>query len=1023
MEFSSKTWHKATAIVLLSVAITTVFALYSKESSLSFAKIESAWLDYHKNSAVNNETLIHLLANTGYGGFFYNYQLLSSSRDSEILPKLSQQASELKASINAYRKTDISAEERSVLDRLEKSVNYLESQAHLSFQLNTPLPPIKEIENLDTLSLLISSTQLRNQTGQNQASNALNQAMNIMFWGNLLIPAVIILGSAYITFMIRVLAAKKRAETNRRNLLSLIAASPDAMLTLSQQGIISQCNHQAEKLFCAPRERLIGHSVHGFIDLDLQLTDYINETQDLPHELCECFALVSSQQMIPVEIAISHVQLDNESTLIITFRDISIRKSIEFTLMHNESRLRSILESVGEGVIGVNKTGSCTFINPAAIKLLGLSPNTELVGTNLHTILHHSQDTDLLYDQNMSALNNAILEGQPFYSDHEILRNTHGHTFDAELRSYPLFEDDQVTGAVITFCDISERKQHEERLSQAAIVFNGTKDGIIISDNQAKIIAVNQAFTDLSGYTEQEALGKEIHFHKYEDSHSNPQKKINVSLTKLEHWQGETWNRRKNNEIYPVWEDISCVKNTQGKITHYISVFSDISVIKESEQRLNHLAHHDILTGLPNRLLFSVNLTQTLERAKRHKYRVGLLFIDLDRFKLINDTLGHACGDQLLEIIASRLKNSVRAEDTVARLSGDEFTVILSQINHPEDIVSLAEKINYALAECVLINNQEVVVSASVGISIYPDDATNGEDLAKAADTAMYRAKEKGRNTYQFYSSDMTARAKEHLDLEQGLRQAILKEEFVLYYQPQYCLKNQHISGVEALIRWQHPKLGLISPKKFIGIAEETGLIESITEWVLETACQQIKNWRHQGLPPFRVSVNISGREIIRSESLSKLKSIIEHAHIESNELHLELEITEGVLQNVNHGATLLKELKALGVSIAIDDFGTGYSSLSRLKHLPIDTLKIDRSFVKDLPNNQDDGAIASAVIAMGRSLNLRVIAEGTETKEQIHFLRDQGCDEVQGFLLSEPVAAHQIPRIIMDNSTQLTRH
>ena len=691
--------------------------------------------------------------------------------------------------------------------------------------------------------------------------------------------------------------------------------------------------------------------------------------------------------------------------------------------MHNESRLRSILESVGEGVIGVNKTGTCTFINPAALKLLGLPPHAELVGTYLHSALRHTQHDGSPCNQKTCPLNNAILEGKPFNSDHEILQNAKGQTFDAELRSYPLFEENQVTGAVITFCDITKRKQQEEHLTQAAIVFNGTKDGIIISNSNAEIIAVNLAFSELSGYSEKESLGKHIHFHKYEDIKTEPHKKISASLENLGHWQGETWNRRKNNEIYPVWEDISCVKNTQGNITHYISVFSDISVIKESEQRLNHLAHHDILTGLPNRLLFSVNLTQTLERAKRHKHRVGLLFIDLDRFKLINDTLGHAAGDQLLEIISNRLRQSVRAEDTVARLGGDEFTIVLSQIIHPEDLVSLAKKINHALAQAIMIDQQEVIISASIGISIYPDDAINGEDLAKAADAAMYRAKEKGRNTHQFYSADMTARAREHLDLEQGLRQAILRKEFVLHYQPQYCLKNNQYAGVEALIRWQHPKLGLISPDKFIGIAEETGLIETITEWVLTTACTQIKEWRRQGLPSFRVSINISGREIMSPDALAKLKNIIEHAQIESDELQLELEITEGVLQNVAQGASVLNELKALGVSLAIDDFGTGYSSLSRLKHLPIDTLKIDRSFVKELPINQDDGAIASAVIAMGHSLNLRVIAEGTETKEQIHFLKDQGCDEVQGFLLSQPIPAQQIPHIMQTPPEHLTLH
>ena len=1013
---------KTAFIILLTVAITAIFVLYTKETSLSLATIETIWTDYHQSSVANTESLIRLQSHTGYGGFFHSLKRYAATHDPDLLHKLSQQSKQLESAIENYQALSLSPQEHTALSTLSTSLTYYTQQIEQHKTNSAPIILENDVDNIAALGLLTQTARIRNQTNQIQASNALNQALSIMLWANLLIPAAIILGTASIAFMLQTLAAKKRAENNKQNLVSLIEASPDAMITVSTNGVITQCNHQTEHLFDAPREQLINKNIQSLIELNLNLSE-TNNTTSYRQPLQETFAILHDERQIPVEIGISLAQLDTHNTFIITLRDITVRKNIEFTLMHNESRLRSILESVGEGVIGVNKVGICTFVNPAALKILDLPPETNLVGENLHSTLHHIQHDHIECDLNNCALNKAILEGQPFHSDHEILKDANQHYFDAELRSYPLIENNNVTGAVITFCDISERKEHEAHLKQAAIVFNGTKDGIIISDHNANIVAVNQAFCELSGYTEEEALNQHIHFHKYDDFKNTPNKKINHSLQSNGHWQGETWNRRKDNEIYPVWEDISRVENNQRQITHYISVFSDISAIKESEQRLNHLAHHDILTGLPNRLLFSVNLTQTLERAKRHKYLVGLLFIDLDRFKIINDTLGHAAGDHLLEKIAERLKQSVRAEDTVARLGGDEFTIILSQIHHPEDAAILAKKIIETLSQAMEVNQQEVVTSASIGISIFPDDAQTGEDLAKAADAAMYRAKDSGRGTYKFYSTDLTTRAMEHLELERDLRQAIQKKEFVLHYQPQYSLRTNQLVGVEALLRWQHPTHGLILPDKFINFAEETGQIKAITEWVLSTVIHQIQHWLQLGLPAFRVSVNISGREVMNNDILVKLKNVIEHSNIDVDAFHLELEITESVLQNATQSAQILKELKTLGVSLAIDDFGTGYSSLSRLKHFPIDTLKIDRSFVKDLPLNQDDGAIASAVIALGQSLNLRVIAEGTETKEQIRFLRDLGCDEVQGFVLSKPLPAEHIPQLVHTPPSTLTLH
>ena len=560
--------------------------------------------------------------------------------------------------------------------------------------------------------------------------------------------------------------------------------------------------------------------------------------------------------------------------------------------------------------------------------------------------------------------------------------------------------------------NITERKDSEERLRQAATVFENTNDAIVITGPDNKIISVNKAFTDITGYQHEEVIGKNPRVLKSGLHDQEYYKQLWDSLQQHGRWRGEIWNRRKNGEIFPAWENISKVTDPHGEALNYVSVFSDITAIKESEQRLTHLAHHDALTELPNRLLFTANLNHALERAKRYKQKVALLFLDLDRFKLINDTLGHAVGDRLLQAIATRLKKRVRAEDTVARLGGDEFTIILSEISNAEDAGTLAEKIIADVSVPVHIDDQEVVISTSIGISLYPQDADNSEDLARAADAAMYRAKDHGRNTYQYYSNELTSKALEHMSIEHGLRRALDRGEFVLYYQPQVALDSGKIVGVEALIRWQHPSMGIVLPTRFIKIAEDTGLINSIGEWVLRTACAQAKTWKTCGLPPIRVAVNLSGRQIFRDRNIvEEVQSALKESNLDPR--FLVLEVTENILQTTELSINTLTGLKSLGVTLAIDDFGTGYSSLSSLQRLPIDIVKVDRSFVQDIPYNPNDEALAAAIISMGHNLNLRVVAEGAESKEQLAFLKKQGCDEMQGFIFSKPVLPELIHQFL----------
>lgn len=566
------------------------------------------------------------------------------------------------------------------------------------------------------------------------------------------------------------------------------------------------------------------------------------------------------------------------------------------------------------------------------------------------------------------------------------------------------------------------RRDATEALRQAAAVFNNTSEAILVTDSERNIVSVNGAYTKISGFTMDEVRGKNPRLQK-SGRHDNAfYEQLWQNLEHNGHWQGEMWNRRKNGEIYPSWENISVVKDEQGRVANYVSIFSDISAIKAAEEQLRQLAHCDSLTGLPNRLMFANALSKTLKRAPRHQKKVALLFLDLDRFKLINDTLGHAAGDELLQEVARRLQRCVRDEDLVARLGGDEFTIVLEEINEPEDVSAVARKIIVALAEPIFIQQRNIVTSTSIGISIYPTDADNAEDLAKAADAAMYRAKARGRNTFEFYTAQLTADALRHLAVEHDLREALVNQQFELYYQPQVDLATGRIIGVEALLRWHHPVQGLMLPDEFIRVAEESGLIQPIGVWVMREACKQAAAWLMAGIAPLRMAINISSRQLLHDHLLPSLTQAIHESGLDPANICIELEITEGILQAIEC-APILQDLKTLGVTIAIDDFGTGYSSLSRIKHLPIDTLKIDKGFIHDIPDDVDDKAISATIISMAHNLGLKVIAEGVENEAQLSFLRSQGCAFGQGHLFSPAVPAADIAelsvRFKLDDSTE----
>ncbi|MGV1097789.1 EAL domain-containing protein [Thiovibrio sp. JS02] len=562
----------------------------------------------------------------------------------------------------------------------------------------------------------------------------------------------------------------------------------------------------------------------------------------------------------------------------------------------------------------------------------------------------------------------------------------------------------QLTGVVQ---DVSEARFANQQLILSDNVFENSIEGIVITDAQGAIQRVNPAFTAITGYQAREALGENPRILKSDRHADDFFAGMWKALVEKGQWQGEIWNRRKDGEVYPQWLTITSIRDGQGNVVNYVGVFHDMTEVKLHEEQLRHQAHHDALTGLPNRLLFHDRLGVAMAHARREASKVAVLFLDLDNFKRINDSLGHTVGDLLLKEVAARLARCVREGDSVARYGGDEFIVLLEGVPQHGDAILAAQRIIEGLAPVIRLQDQEFHLTVSLGIAFYPEDGQDQEALIKNADTAMYRAKEKGKNTYQVFTPAMTKRLTEWLAVENSLRKALARGEFVLHYQPKVDLLSGQVVGVEALVRWAHRNGDLVGPADFIPMAEDTGLIIEIGDWVLRQACEDLQKIRAAGYG-LKMSVNLSPRQFRQEDVCVKVRRIIAGVGIEPGALIFE--ITEGtVMENERKAVALLNELKEMGCGISIDDFGTGYSSLYYLKQLPIGELKIDRKFVKDIMQHGDDMAIVTAIISMAKSLKLLVVAEGVETMDQLVFLRRLGCDQMQGFLVSRPLPREEL--------------
>ena len=554
-----------------------------------------------------------------------------------------------------------------------------------------------------------------------------------------------------------------------------------------------------------------------------------------------------------------------------------------------------------------------------------------------------------------------------------------------------------------------QKNRNLQELELNAEVFHSSNEGIVITDSDNNIVSINKAFSKITGYESHDVIGKSPKILKSDRQDEKFYQAMWKEILEVGQWHGEIWNLHKDGHAYPEWLSISAIKNTQNNIINYIAMHSDMTEYKAAEEKIKYLAHFDSLTRLPNRTLLHDRANVALANSRRNKTQLALMFIDLDRFKNINDSLGHNTGDKLLKAVAKRLIDSIRGEDTVSRTGGDEFIVILPNSNF-KAAAKVAKKLLNAISEPFEVEKYELNITISIGLALFPENGYTFDDLSQNADTALYRAKHAGRNRFQFFNEDMYLEARKVHQVENDLRHAIVREELRLLYQPQVNTITGEIVGAEALIRWEHPKMGLISPVDFIPVAEDSGMIVDIGDWVIRTALKQIAEWKSAGLPIVNIAVNVSQPEFRQKNFVRKVSNLLREYDVDPE--YLDLEITESIAaDNIEETIDILNSLNKLGIKLSIDDFGTGYSSLSYLKQFKVHKLKIDQSFIRELTS--EDNAIVLSIINLAKNLGLKTIAEGVETQEQLNYLRDYQCDEIQGYLFSRPIPTNEFSQLL----------
>jgi len=682
------------------------------------------------------------------------------------------------------------------------------------------------------------------------------------------------------------------------------------------------------------------------------------------------------------------------------------RREVERAVEQSEQRLQLALDA---GSLGVLEWSPTLDRMQGDIHLAALLGNHAFsIDESRESFMARVDPTDRAYVY--EALNSTLANSEAVQIKFRTTGNgAQARHVEAHVKAYCDAETDGRAIGILQ--DVSERHFNEERLRQSSVVFHATAEAIVITNAKGLIVAVNSAFSRITDYAEKEVIGLD------------PEALLRVSpgperyaccqqSEGADFWQGPVRCYRKSGVSFPAWQSISSVRNPAGQITHFVTAFSDVTAIFEAQQKLHHLAHHDPLTGLPNRLLFEDRLQNAIEQSARNSTRCVLLFLDLDGFKGINDTLGHAVGDELLRIVGERLRNVLRSSDTIARLGGDEF-VILAGSTNPDYATQLAQKILVQLRLPIQLCGELLSVTGSLGIAVFPENGTDSQQLMRAADMAMYTAKAEGRNRYHFYTDNMSVQVRDRMDVEQGLHRALDADSLLIHYQPRVALSDRRIVGVEALVRWQHPERGIVYPDSFIVIAEQSEIIEHLGRWMLLHACREtrelVKTKAHD--EPFHVAVNVSIRQFLGHDFVGMVKSVLEETGFPAHAL--ELEITESTLQTTERSRTILKALDEIGVAVSIDDFGTGYSSLSALRDLPIKRIKIDRSFIIDLPESESQRAVVEAIVTLSRAMHMAITVEGIERPEQADLLQQLGCQEGQGYLFAHPLPLDELLKLI----------
>ena len=793
------------------------------------------------------------------------------------------------------------------------------------------------------------------------------------------------------------------------NCSNLYDFAPEGHCTLDCAGTIRNANLTSAGLLGIERAQLIGESFLRFVSDDSCPGFHAflaNVVKNQPQPPCDL--LLHTAQRHPFLARMQVIcSKPPEDEYLVAIMDITQKNLAEKALLASESRYRCLFKNMLEGFAyckmlyddhGRPMDFVYLDVNHAFENLTGLGNVTGKKATEA------IPGIKMAHPELFEIYGRVAATGEP--EKFEIALEPLGKRFSVSVYS------PEKAYFVAVFDNITKRKEAEDKLRLMAQVFEHIGEAIVITGPDKKILATNSTFSRLTGYSREDALGQNPSILKSGNEPKEFYASMWQSLSNENYWQGEIWDKRKDGTLYPKWLTITVVRDDHGDISHYIGSFSDISERKQTAQKIDYLAHHDHLTNLPNRCSLMKRLCHALELAKQSTSHLAVMFIDLDRFKNINDSLGHYVGDSLLSLVAARLLASIRRVDIVARIGGDEFVVVLPQIQSGLAAAHVAINIHKSLSENYQLDGHDLHITPSIGISVFPHDGETTEELIKNADLAMSYVKSKGGNNYQFFKQQMNSTAQERLLMESGLRAAIERKEFLLHYQPQIDLASGRVICVEALVRWQHPLRGLIPPDMFIPIAEDTGLILQIGDFVLKTACRQLNAWLSAGLPPFRMAVNLSAWQFKQGNLPSLVAKIITETGIDPH--LLELEITESAAMD-NPEATILHllRLREMGVELAIDDFGTGYSSLSYLKLFPVNRLKIDRSFVKDLETDPDDAAIAAATIALAHKLGKEVIAEGVETQGQLSFLRAQQCDIVQGYFFSHPLPAAELVEFI----------